>query len=244
MSTEKPSIDYAAILADLEAKKVALEQSIIGIRAGLKLGVLGAAGEISSNAAQVVDSGGPVSGFPVDLPVGAFLGMNIPAAIKLYLSSARAKKTNREITQALEAGGLEANSKLDALVNSAIFRMKSSGEILRFKEGWGLKEWAPAGFRPAVAETPKKKGKKKQTNGTKNKAANPSNPKTPARDKSISEEIMEFLAASVNSHAPEAIMTAVGSRSIAHIKNTLSKLVKEGKIDKRADGLYSVDPLT
>jgi len=87
--------DYlAALLADMEAKKAALEAAISGVRAALASGALGVPGDLVASAPM--DSAAP-NGISVSLPRGAFLGKKATDAITLYLGAARSKKTNKKL---------------------------------------------------------------------------------------------------------------------------------------------------
>src|SRR5579871_3379294 len=91
------------------------------------------------------------NGEPIDLPEGAFLGKSVPTCIKLYLSASKKKKTIKEIAAALKEGGVESTSdSFENVVTGAINRLKVAGEVLRFKDGWGLPEWYPAHIRAAA----------------------------------------------------------------------------------------------
>src|ERR1700747_306325 len=94
-------LDYAAILADLEAKKSALEQAIASFRQAMASGALGQMTE----GGIVPSLGTSFSGGEV--PAGAFLGKSIPEAAKLYLEIVKKKQTTREIAEALQKGGME-----------------------------------------------------------------------------------------------------------------------------------------
>ena len=121
--------DYlAALLADMEAKKAALEAAISGVRAALASGALGVPGDLVASAPM--DSAAP-NGISVSLPRGAFLGKKATDAITLYLGAARSKKTNKEIGQALKDGGMESTGSFDNLINGALFQLKNKGIVLR-----------------------------------------------------------------------------------------------------------------
>ncbi len=119
--------------------------------------------DLSSMAA----SGNGEIGQPIDLPDGAFLGKSVPACIKLYLSASRKKKTSKEITAALRDGGVESTSgSFDNVVTTALNRLRTAGEVLKFKDGWGLSEWYPANMRTGgSAGKQVTKGKKKTKKG-------------------------------------------------------------------------------
>jgi len=172
MEKDYPATDYAAILADMEAKKASLENAIAGLRAALATGALGVIGVKVGDALAFKDSAGPALppasisvGQPISLPRGAFLGKTGADAIKLYLTAARRKQTNKEIAQALRDGGLESTGSIDNLVTNSLFRLKQEGTVLRFDDGWGLAEWYPESFRTRVAEKSANNGKKKKKRG-------------------------------------------------------------------------------
>jgi hypothetical protein len=170
MEGNPAATDYAAILADMEAKYAALGNAIASLRAALATGALGV-GEISTGPSSAGITQPP--GAPVSLPRGAFLGKSVTEAIKLYLSAIRKKQTNKEIAQALKDGGLESTGNFDSYVTGGLFRLKNEGTLLRFDDGWGLAEWYPESFRTRVVEKAgngeKRRGKKKAAR--KNKAA-------------------------------------------------------------------------
>jgi hypothetical protein len=89
---------------------------------------------------------------PVELPRGAFLGKSLPAAIKLYLHAMKRKQTIREIATALREGGVESTSEnFESVITGALNRLKSNGEVLRFKDGWALAEFYPEHLRNKLA---------------------------------------------------------------------------------------------
>src|ERR1017187_8647555 len=92
MATEP--IDYVAVLGDLKARRANLDSAISGIE-------------------QIMAQVGTVPTQPRDtvLSDDAFFGMSIQDAIRKYLSIVRKKKTVKEITDGLEAGGMEHTSK-------------------------------------------------------------------------------------------------------------------------------------
>jgi hypothetical protein len=167
MEGNAPPTDYAAILADMEAKYAAMGTAIASLRALLATGALGIA--IGDSLAPKDSAGvklSPAHGLPsqgpISLPRGAFLGKTATDAIKLYLGAARRKQTNKEITQALKDGGMESLRKnFDNLVTNGLFRLKQDGIVLRFDDGWGLAEWYPESFRTRIVEKAGSSGKRK-----------------------------------------------------------------------------------
>lgn len=141
MSDDKlPVIDYGAILADLEAKKAALESLIASVRIAAASGLF-AVGDIPSNGFHLPQGG---SGSPIksdDIPAGAFHGKSIPEATKAYLSMVKKKQTTKEIADALHRGGMESTSdKFETIVYTALRRMKDAGEMHRSDHVWTLGE--------------------------------------------------------------------------------------------------------
>src|SRR5438552_9486563 len=146
MGTEH--MDYAAILADLEAKRNALEATIASFRNALAHGALGQAGEIppSSNGltSGVYPSTLALSISGGEVPAGAFLGKSIPDATKLYLEIVKKKQTSKEISDALQKGGMETNSKnFPQMVHSVLDRARkaNTGIVKLDRSHWGLAAW-------------------------------------------------------------------------------------------------------
>jgi len=162
MPNEK--FDYAAMLSDLRAKKAVLEASIATLESAMALGVLGQLPEGVELSAAASSSGTVESAVPIELPHHAFLGVSMPQAIKTYLEVVKKKQTVREISAALKEHGMESTSdSFEGIVTSALNRLKGNGEVLRFKDGWGLTAWYPASLRNQIntAAKPRKNGKKR-----------------------------------------------------------------------------------
>jgi len=156
MSTQP--IDYAAILNDLEAKKVALEAAIASVRAALAVGLLGPTGE----GVSVLGAGvsGSMAMFGGEVPAGAFLGKTIPDAAKFYLEIVKKKQTSKEIAEALLKGGMESASKNFPSIVHAILDRACKGKnpgLVKLGTQWGLASW----YRNFVPGTAAKPGKKK-----------------------------------------------------------------------------------
>jgi hypothetical protein len=164
MDKELQGPDYAAILADMELKRTALEAAITAIRAAMAAGIFGAVGDAYAVSNGAVPPSAPA--LFADLPRGAFLGKTAPEAIKLYLGTIRRKQTNKEIAQALQDGGLESAGNFDNYVTSALFRLKKDGVVLRFEDGWGLSEWYNEAFRAKIGAQGTKKVAAKRTKTT------------------------------------------------------------------------------
>lgn len=143
MTDESQEFDpYAAVLADLKAKRAQIDQAINvieGLRAGGVSGPMPAVGAASgSSTANAVSSSsfGP----------GAFLGMTIVDATKKLLRARKQALNNADIVAALRAGGMAMDSAdpVNTIGSVLTRRFNKEGDIVRVSRGtWGLKEWYP-----------------------------------------------------------------------------------------------------
>lgn len=141
-------VDWSAVIAELEAKRDALDKAIASFRLVMASGVLFGAVEdamppMADNVAVGLHGG--------EVPVGAFLGKSIPEAAKLCLQITKRKMKTREIADALVKGGIETTAKTSfpAIVHSILMRtVRSGGGIVKLDRSyWGLEEWYPASMR-------------------------------------------------------------------------------------------------
>jgi hypothetical protein len=147
------NINYSAVLADLEARKVELESAIAAIK-----NILAAGGGFANG-----DSDGVIS--PENIPVGAFLRLSIADATKKYLDMVKTKQPVPAIQKALDRGGLPP-VKYTTLY--AVLRRRESqfGDIIRIGEEWALSDWYPNNpnlRKRTPAKTNKGKAKTTQT---------------------------------------------------------------------------------
>ncbi len=249
-------IDYAAILADLEGKRNALDATIQSIRMALAAGTLGQTGDVVLGAAPSVFG----SSFGNEVPAGAFLGKSIPDAAKLYLEIVKKKQTSREIAEALQKGGMESHSRNFAqMVHSVLDRARKTGSVIvkLDRSHWGLGEWYPASLRTGATGDKRHKGKKgaRKSKGGKRAArqAKDAQRSLPAPDKSqidteepkakASDRALQFIQAKRNmEHSLEDIARHLGMGKNG-TRLTLGKLVKAGKIRTSAPGMYTAEPL-
>jgi hypothetical protein len=152
MTSPPDTIDYAAVLKDLEARKAVLEAMIANTRQMLGLGVSVGATPSTQAAPEAED----MRGHP-------FLGMSIGEAAKKYLSMVKQKQNVKQIAEALERGGLHhVSNNFPATVATMVNRYaKSDPDLLNIGRGeWALAAWY-GNRRPKPVEPPKKrKGKR------------------------------------------------------------------------------------
>jgi hypothetical protein len=87
------------------------------------------------------ENGPTVARGTIELPVNAFRGISMSEAIKLYLNSVQRKQTTAEIEAGLKSGGFVTTAKeMAPSLRSALAKLKDSGVLLRFADGWDLAE--------------------------------------------------------------------------------------------------------
>jgi hypothetical protein len=245
-------VDYAAMLADLEAKKAVIESTISAIKAAMAAGALGIAVGDASKVKDAVAMSISSQPFDGDIPSGLFTGKSIPEAAKLYLSMVNRKQTTKEIAAALEEGGLHTTADnfaptVEAGLNRA---SKKSGEIVRVKGQWALAAWYK-GMRvgPQEAARPKKKGKRKAKAATKKvtksapepTVAEAPRPAMPSRNSGSGGPQFQ-VESYFNSHPGEefsaAELASTLSIRIQTVAVACAKLVKAGRLERAASGKF------
>jgi hypothetical protein len=245
LEKEPQTNDYlASLLADMEAKKAALDAAMTAIRAAIAAGALGAPGDLQIGPLAVNATAAPAG--LADLPRGAFLGMTASEAIKLYLSTVRKKQTNKEIAQALQDGGLVSAGNFGNFITSALFRLKKEGAVLRFDDGWGLSEWYNEAFRAKLgapnSKKPAKRGRGKRKKSAKKEAASKGAPQPSPEPEiitipvaSLDKRITELLNRGAAS--TKEIATAVDAQG-GRLNFALGRLLKKKSVRRGEDGRY------
>ena len=236
---EMKTLDYRAFLADLEAKRSALDQAIASLKAVMAAGSTEGMSSVNLGVTLVnpVIHGGEV-------PAGAFHGMRIPAAAKLYLSIVKKKQTTKEIADGLREGGMETAGKdFEVIVGSALYRISKGAarEIVRLKGGWGLAEWWPTGVRVSQEKPSGRKNKRirkqKLVKVTGMAAALQSTTESNGQKKP-QERIADFLRGDPTKiYTPKEVSQEVGieARTVAL---TLGRLAASKVIEKVESGKY------
>jgi hypothetical protein len=130
MSTDNNGVDWAAALADIEARIAKLQATADTIRE-----VLMASGSPTAPGGGKGPSGGGIR-------PDTFLKLSIPDAAKKFLEMERAKQSTQDIMDALEKGGLPP-SKYNTVYSILSRREKVVGDIINMKGDWALAEWYP-----------------------------------------------------------------------------------------------------
>jgi hypothetical protein len=236
MSNDSKFIDYSVLLADLYAKRAGIDAAIQG--------VIAASGSyITPEAIAAATPGASVDRQPTELPRGAFLGKSLPAAVKLYLSAVMKKQTIKEIASALRDGGVESTSdNFESVITGCLNRMKGSGEVLRFKEGWALAEFYPEHLRRSLAAGGN--GKPKAT-AKKGKKATPK----PAKTAKPAPGIQESLEARIEAYARDHTGGVITFKQVADalpgtlpsvVSLSLGRIAKKRGWHKTTDGGYHI----
>jgi hypothetical protein len=136
MSNEGGAVDWAAALAEVEAKIQKLQVMADGIREMMTAG--------GASTPSGPSSGGPGGGGGVR--PDTFLKMSIPDATKKYLEMVKQKQSTAELLDVLEKGGLP-RAKYNTLYSILARRQKLVGDIINMQGDWALQEWYP-NYRP------------------------------------------------------------------------------------------------
>lgn len=244
MAAEKPVNN--GFLAAIEAKIAALKALAESYRAAVSVGAWGQGGEIDLSSLRSSSLGGG-SDAPIELPQGALLGKSLPAAIKLYLSAVRKKQTTREITVAMREGGVESTAaSFENNVTSALHRLRATGEVLKFSDGWGLAELYPENLRSRIAakSDAKPKSVARKAKRQKPSAAKAAAKVTPVEGPSIDALIAAYVVARpMQVFSSAELGKAVNEADVKRVAMALARLQGCGKLLKRSDGHFSA-PLT
>lgn len=237
MSAE--NVDLMAVIYLLEGKRAALDGAITALRAVMDSGAMDGAVPTTSVPFAASGSGGEV-------PDGAFNGMSMPAAIKLFLEIVRSKKTAREISDGLKKGGFESTSKFfDKIVYSTLMRLRGGGDVIKIGDAWGLPAWYPALLRAAKGK-PTARARKSLSKGRGRHKLATEGPKLltvaadvkPKSEPSTSDMIDWFLRDNPGPHTAAEIGTATKIENLNVARMVLGTMIKRGKVTRTEDGKY------
>lgn len=255
-------VDWAAVLAELEAKRAALDKAIASLRSVIATGVLFGVAEDAMPA--MADSVG-VRLHGGEVPIGAFLGKSIPEAAKLCLQILKKKLTTREIVDALLKGGIETTAKTSfpSIVHSILMRtVRSGGGIVKLdRSHWGLAEWYPRGLASTIRASSKKRQKTarkpKEAKHLKEETEAPKRPTNKGSDPdpagfnfgnleaysaggdgvSVPEKIKAVLSKAGAELSAQEVAAKIGTKSNVAAM-LLAKMAKLGDAEKTVNGKY------
>lgn len=198
------SVNYNAVLADLENRKAQIESAISAVKA-----ILAASGGGSLDGAN----GGVIN--PDDIPRGAFLRLSIADATKKYLDMVKTKQSVPQITQALERGGLPP-AKQNTVYAVLRRRENDIGDIIRLGDEWALAEWYPnnPNLRRRAEKPAKAKSKHKKKAPAKKKAAAEPKPTPAASSPSAEITRVGTLFEPTSTQPPQTLTLLDGSEQI------------------------------
>jgi hypothetical protein len=230
--------DFNEFIANLEAKKKALETLIVSAKAAHELGALGPLRfpRVSGDTAPVAEPLPTTE--PIELPRGALLGKSLPDAIRLYLSAVKKKQSNKEIVTALKDAGVESTSaNFEGVVAGALKRLKDSQVLLRFEDGWGLAELYPESLRARLLQNGKSVSKRKPAKRTKTKK--PYNVEGGAPQEGIESRIKAVLEADRSkSYLPNEMAEKLGTERPGLVATTLGRMAYKHTAEKIEGGKY------
>ncbi len=159
--------DIEAVIADLEAKKIVIDNTITALRALYRADADGTTSAMLASA-TVAGVGVALTRKPTECPnisSETFFGMgNVREAGKKYLGIVKRKQTTKQIVDALEQGGFPHRSKnFFNTVYTTLQReaARENGEIVRIGSEWAMAAWFPGHARRSKEADRKEKPAKK-----------------------------------------------------------------------------------
>src|SRR5262249_31902142 len=128
----EPAINYAAVLADLEAKRAEIDSAIAAIKIIIRqTGAMAATAPPVRRIASLSQ-----------IPPKAFVGFSTSVAAYRLLEMMQHRLSMKEIMQGLQAGGLKPNKYRNVY---AILRQREAykADVINVNAKWGLAEWNP-----------------------------------------------------------------------------------------------------
>lgn len=237
-------LDYATILADLEAKRAAIDATIAAIRAAMGIGAVNIT-DVTGVATSA--PGATQTSFPAitgaDIPDGAFFRKSVPDATAHLLAMLKKKQTAQEVADALLRGGMESNSgDFLSVVIAGLNRARKTpnSPIVKLPGNyWGLKEWYPKGIISANLSEHTKKRRKKKARKTANSPVTHQPNTTPEEslEKRIEAFAWENMGGIVNF---KQVVEAFPGMKPAVASMNLGRIAKKCGWNKTTDGGYHI----
>jgi murein L,D-transpeptidase YafK len=160
------------------------------------------------------------------------------------------KQSVREIATALREGGVESTSpNFENVLTGCLHRMKTNGDLLRFKEGWALAEFYPEHLRRSlssqdVAATTKRKTANKKTKKAQKTAKSAKvsgSPKVQAAPESLEHRIEEYTRTRIGELVTfKQVAAAIPDTLPSVISLSLGRIAKKRGWLKTPEGAYHI----
>jgi 7-keto-8-aminopelargonate synthetase-like enzyme len=146
------TIDYAAVIADLKARKAQMEAqfdaaiaSIEAISNNPAIQAITAIGALNAQTSTINGTASSSSGV-VDIQNDTFFNMSMIAATRKYLGMKRRPASTPEIVEALRRGGIPTGGgeNFATTLTTGLHREagKEKATLVKVQRGtWGLREW-------------------------------------------------------------------------------------------------------
>jgi hypothetical protein len=135
MKDSSLGVDYEAVLADLRARRAALDAAIASIEQIVAGGIPAPSAQSRKEAREPVG----------EIESDTFFNMTVPDASRKYLAMMRKPQTTVDIAAALERGGFTHQSeKFVNTVGAVLHRVSTSpnADVVKVSRGrWGLASW-------------------------------------------------------------------------------------------------------
>jgi hypothetical protein len=241
MADESNSLNnFQKIIRLLQDQRALIDNAIQSVMAAS--GAFLPAGEGEGAPGTPFLATGSADSQPVELPRGALLNKSLPAAIKLYLHAVKQKQTIRQIATALRDGGVESTSpNFEGVVTGCLNRLKSNGEVLRFKDGWALAEFYPENLRVRLSQAKNKAKPKGKKSKKSKKAANavPENREKSSAGKGLQERIENYVQVD---HKGNWVSTSEVAKALGvdlrPLPLAMGRLAKKHGWEKGGEGRY------
>jgi hypothetical protein len=139
-------INYAAVLADLEARRASLDAAIAAVRALLGQGP--AEGVPGTDIARGTPQPQGEVRDASEIKPGTFHGMSVAEAARKFLEMTKTKQRTKDIVAAIQRGGIETTAgSFYSNVYTTLMRRK---DFKRLGKNWVLEEWNPNVAAPEV----------------------------------------------------------------------------------------------
>jgi hypothetical protein len=128
-------IDYTKVLADLEARRAAIDTMITGVKV-----LLGQSPPEAASTSSAGTSPPAANDLPKEVTPGVFHGMSVSEATRTFLEMRKTKQRVKVICEALTRGGIESDSK-NFYGNVYTVLQRNPNVFAQRGKAWGLTGW-------------------------------------------------------------------------------------------------------